>query len=211
MNQNARRPIVILSLLAILSHGVMADHSNPTYACEEYPGVLYACSSPCYPNCGESHSSHYHVMMTLPNKAECYLNKNTFGSFRLFLPTTGILTGESDDYFLFNDVCTHNDSSAPTFLDKGSTFDGYFECDNNVRIYSGGGNIPNAEIAEEQSKRVFHVYTQTKLDICKAEFPLLYPQEDTSEEETEPAPEENSARHLGTGIALAFTALGLLS
>ena len=83
-------------------------------------------------------------MMILPNKAECYINKDDFGSFRVFLPTTGIVQAEADEFFLFNGECKHNSSSPAIKVEAGSVYDGYFQCDNNFRVYVGGGNVPTA-------------------------------------------------------------------
>lgn len=114
-------------------------------------------------------------MLILPNKAECFLTKQEIGLFRAFLPTTGIVTAEADNYYQFNGACYANDTQQATPVSKGQVFDGYFQCDNNLRVYVGGGNIPTAEIVEDIWPRRIEIYTQTQLDICKDEFPLLYP------------------------------------
>ena len=105
---------------------VDAQSTSLTYACSEYPGVLYYCSSSCYPNCQDQFESYYNVMMILPNKAECYLNKDEYGAFRVFLPTTGIITAEADNYFLFNNECNLNTTGDSTPVKQGQVYDGYF-------------------------------------------------------------------------------------
>ena len=206
---NFRKKVMTLAVFvfaAIIKSTVGQD--QPTYACHEYPGVQYYCSSSCYPNCQDQFESYYNVMMVLPNKAECYINKETFGAFRVFLPTTGITTAEADPFILFNNVCQPDPDGGVTPVSKGTVYDGYFQCDNNLRLYVGGGNIPNAEITEEFQKRRVEIYTQTKLNICKNEFPLLYPADNSGGGET--VEEEGGASGLFTSMAVLASALGLI-
>ena len=114
MNQRSNRQKLVFIFAVLLAKVLAQNDSNPTYACHDYPGALYHCSSSCYPNCNQKFESYYNVMMILPNKAECYLDKEVYGSFRVFLPTSSIATAEADNFYLFNGSCTRNETSLPT-------------------------------------------------------------------------------------------------
>lgn len=152
------------------------------------------------------------MMLILPNKAECYLSKQDIGLFRAFLPTTGIVTAEADNFYQFNGTCYANQTQDATPVSNGQVFDGYYQCDNNLRVFVGGGNVPTATIEEDLWKRRVEIYTQTQLEICKQEFPLLYPVEIPPEPEIQPDPsppsEEEGASELKfTRIWFVATAL----
>ena len=142
------------------------------------------------------------MMLILPNKAECYLSKQDIGLFRAFLPTTGIVTAESDNFYQFNGTCYANETQDATYVGNGQVFDGYFQCDNNLRVFVGGGNVPTATIEEDLWKRRVEIYTQTQLDICKEEFPLLYPAPVPPEPPVTPEPEPEPAEEAAVGVLI---------
>lgn len=203
--------LVLLNLGTMHAQGTDTDGDDsddlkPSYACHEYPGAIHYCSSQCYPNCVETFDSYYTMMLILPNKAECWLSNKEYGSFRAFFPTTGIAQAVADTYYLFNEQCFKNDTADPVKISAGSVYDGYFTCDNYLKANIGGGNIPTAEISEDLWARRIVIYTQKELDMCKAEFPLLYPEDDENKsitdggngggDTTDPAPEEQSSVYL---------------
>ena len=160
------------------------ENAEPTYHCHEYPGAYFSCASPCYPNCHEKFDAYYSVHMVLPNKAECKLAAEYHGNFRVFFPTTGIVSATAQQYYLFNGKCEKN-GTAYTVHPSGSVFDGYFTCNNLLTVKVGGGNIPDAKISANIWERRLILYTQKEMEMCKEEFPLLYQTETNIETEDE--------------------------
>ena len=83
------------------------------------------------------------MQIFLPNKAECHIDTVHYGYFRVYFPTTGIVNGTADYYFSFNGLC-FKDSQKDTPISVGAVYNGYNQCDNNVKVTVGGGNIVNA-------------------------------------------------------------------
>lgn len=186
---------IVLTIATVIMSQVTSANELPEYACHDYPGAQFYCASQCYPNCQAQFDSYYSVMMILPNKAECFLNHENYGSFRAFFPTTAVVEATSHNYYTFNGECYKNETNS-TDIAPGTVYDGYFSCDSEVVVKVGGGNQPTATITNDQWERRIVVYTQTKLDICKAEFPKLFA-----------APEALGASHLTTGLASVFMIL----